>query len=96
MTHFYELSTTTKQQCEAQASAALLCNLAALGNLCLPNAYSRAAGSRPFKNGFRNHDWSRTLALRAFGARVESLSHPSVLHAASSSKAAVSALAPYP
>ena len=32
---------------------------------------SRAAGSRPFKNGFRNHDWSSTLALRASGARLE-------------------------
>ena len=37
------------------SSAALLCNLAALGNLCLPNAYSRAAGSRPFKNGLITH-----------------------------------------
>ena len=38
----------------------------------------------------------RTLALRSFGARLRRLSHPSVLQAASSSKAAVSALAPYP
>ena len=71
MTHFYGFLPTTSSNA-TQASAALLCNLAALGNLCLPNAYSRAAGSRPFKNGFRNHDWSRALALRAFGARLES------------------------
>ena len=57
------------------SSAALLCNLAAVGNLCLPNAYSRAAGPRPFKNGFRNHDWfahSRCglLALVCVGSRI--------------------------
>ena len=69
---FLRLSTNYQAAMRGASSAALLCNLAALGNLCLPNAYSRAAGSRPFKNGFRNHDGSRTLSLRAFGARLES------------------------
>jgi hypothetical protein len=66
MTHFYGFLPTTKQQCEAQAVQHFYATWQALGNLCLPNAYSRAAGSRPFKNGFRNHDWSRALALRPF------------------------------
>jgi hypothetical protein len=52
---FLRLSTNYQAAMRGASSAALLCNLAALGNLCLPNAYSRAAGSRPFKNGLITH-----------------------------------------
>ena len=79
---FLRLSTNYQAAMRGASSAALLCNLAALGNLCLPNAYSRAAGLRPFKNGFRNHDW---CAHSRCGLLALGLSrHPSVLQAASS------------
>ena len=52
---FLRLSTNYQAAMRGASSAALLCNLAALGNLCLPNAYSRAAGWRPFKNGLITH-----------------------------------------
>ena len=96
MTHFYELSTTTKQQCEAQAVQHFYATWqhSAIGAFRMPTAaplardlsrmdFATTIGRAHSRCGLLAHGWSR-------------LSHPSVLQAASSSKAAVSALAPYP